>query len=65
MSDERGVGYALGAKFIEPHYLSGTNDFLLQPGVMLAIKLDLHELVGDGRRNRGCRLRNRVRMCTH
>ena len=46
----RGVGHAVGLDVVEPPNLSSDSDFELEAGMTLAIKLDLHDLVGGGYR---------------
>jgi len=46
----RGVGHAVGLDVVEPPNLSSDSDFDLLAGMTLAIKLDLHNLVGGGYR---------------
>jgi Xaa-Pro aminopeptidase len=46
----RGVGHGVGLDVVEPPNLGPEVDYLLQPGMVLAIKLDLHGLVGGGLR---------------
>jgi len=47
---QRGVGHGVGLDVVEPPNLSSDSDFVLYPGMTLAIKLDLHDLVGGGYR---------------
>jgi Xaa-Pro aminopeptidase len=44
----RGVGHGVGLDVVEPPDLSSDSDFVLQPGMTLAVKLDLHGLPGGG-----------------
>ena len=46
----RGVGHAVGLDVVEPPNLSSDSDFVLEAGMTLAVKLDLHDLVGGGYR---------------
>lgn len=46
----RGVGHAVGLDVVEPPNLSSDSDFELEAGMTLAIKLDLHDLIGGGYR---------------
>ena len=46
----RGVGHGVGLDVVEPPNLSSDSDFILEPGMTLAIKLDLHGLKGGGYR---------------
>ena len=46
----RGVGHAVGLDVVEPPNLSSDSDFTLEAGMTLAVKLDLHDLVGGGYR---------------
>lgn len=46
----RGVGHGVGVDVVEPPNLSSDSDFPLLPGMTLAIKFDLHGLVGGGLR---------------
>lgn len=46
----RGVGHAVGLDVVEPPNLSSDSDFNLEAGMTLAVKLDLHDLVGGGYR---------------
>ena len=46
----RGVGHAVGLDVVEPPNLSSDSDFELEAGMTLAVKLDLHDLVGGGYR---------------
>ncbi len=46
----RGVGHAVGLDVVEPPNLSSDSDFELEAGMTLAVKLDLHNLVGGGYR---------------
>lgn len=46
----RGVGHAVGLDVVEPPNLSSDSDFELETGMTLAVKLDLHDLVGGGYR---------------
>lgn len=47
---QRGVGHGVGLDVVEPPNLSSDSDFVLYPGMTLAIKLDLHDLPGGGYR---------------
>ncbi len=47
---QRGVGHGVGLDVVEPPHLGSDSDFVLYPGMTLAIKLDLHDLVGGGYR---------------
>ncbi len=47
---QRGVGHSVGLDVVEPPNLSADSHFSLQPGMTLAIKLDLHDLPGGGYR---------------
>ena len=47
---QRGVGHGVGLDVVEPPNLSSDSSFLLEPGMTLAIKLDLHDIVGGGYR---------------
>ena len=47
-SGQRGVGHGVGLDVVEPPNLSSDSDFLLRPGMTLAVKLDLHDLDGGG-----------------
>ena len=47
---QRGVGHGVGLDVVEPPNLSSSSDFILQPGMTLAIKLDLHGLPAGGLR---------------
>lgn len=49
-SGQRGVGHGVGLDVVEPPNLSSDSDYLLSPGMTLAIKLDLHDLIGGGYR---------------
>jgi Xaa-Pro aminopeptidase len=44
----RGVGHGVGLDVVEPPDLSADSNFVLQPGMTLAVKLDLHGLPGGG-----------------
>jgi len=46
----RGVGHGVGLDVVEPPNLGPDTDYLLEPGMTLAIKLDLHGLPGGGLR---------------
>lgn len=46
----RGVGHAVGLDVVEPPNLSFDSDFELETGMTLAVKLDLHDLIGGGYR---------------
>ncbi|MEX0502661.1 M24 family metallopeptidase [Alphaproteobacteria bacterium LSUCC0719] len=46
----RGVGHAVGLDVVEPPNLSSDSDFMLEAGMTLAVKLDLHGLPGGGYR---------------
>ncbi len=46
----RGVGHAVGLDVVEPPNLSSDSDFELEAGMTLAVKLDLHNLIGGGYR---------------
>ena len=46
----RGVGHAVGLDVVEPPNLSSDSDFELEAGMTLAVKLDLHDLMGGGYR---------------
>ncbi len=46
----RGVGHAVGLDVVEPPNLSSDSDFMLEAGMTLAVKLDLHDLIGGGYR---------------
>ena len=46
----RGVGHGVGLDVVEPPNLSADSDIVLEPGMTLAIKLDLHGLKGGGYR---------------
>ena len=46
----RGVGHGVGLDVVEPPNLSADSDIFLEPGMTLAIKLDLHGLMGGGYR---------------
>lgn len=46
----RGVGHGVGLDVVEPPNLGPDSGFLLEPGMTLAIKLDLHGLPGGGLR---------------
>lgn len=46
----RGVGHAVGLDVVEPPNLSSDSDFDLEAGMALAVKLDLHDLIGGGYR---------------
>lgn len=46
----RGVGHGVGLDVVEPPNLSSDSDFVLEPGMTLAIKLDLHGLDAGGYR---------------
>ena len=46
----RGVGHGVGLDVVEPPNLSSDSDFILEPGMTLAIKLDLHGLNAGGYR---------------
>lgn len=46
----RGVGHGVGLDVVEPPNLGPECGFLLEPGMTLAIKLDLHGLPGGGLR---------------
>jgi Xaa-Pro dipeptidase len=46
----RGVGHGVGLDVVEPPNLGPESDFLLEPGMTLAVKLDLHGLPGGGLR---------------
>ncbi|MDE0113454.1 MAG: Xaa-Pro peptidase family protein [Albidovulum sp.] len=46
----RGVGHAVGLDVVEPPNLSSDSDFELEAGMTMAVKLDLHDLVGGGYR---------------
>jgi Xaa-Pro aminopeptidase len=46
----RGVGHGVGVDVVEPPNLSSDSDFMLQPGMALAIKFDLHGLPQGGLR---------------
>ena len=46
----RGVGHAVGLDVVEPPNLSSDSEFMLEPGMTLAVKLDLHNLIGGGYR---------------
>ena len=46
----RGVGHAVGLDVVEPPNLSSDSDFELEAGMTLAVKLDLHDLIGGGYR---------------
>lgn len=47
---QRGVGHGVGLDVVEPPNLSSDSEFVLQPGMTLAVKLDLHDLVCGGYR---------------
>jgi Xaa-Pro dipeptidase len=44
----RGVGHGVGLDVVEPPNRGPDSDFVLQPGMTLAVKLDLHGLPGGG-----------------
>ena len=44
----RGVGHGVGLDVVEFPDLNSSSDFILEPGMPLAIKLDLHNLDGTG-----------------
>jgi Xaa-Pro aminopeptidase len=46
----RGVGHGVGLDVVEPPNLGPDTDYLLEPGMTLAVKLDLHGLPGGGLR---------------
>lgn len=46
----RGVGHGVGLDVVEPPNLSSDSDFVFEPGMTLAIKLDLHGLRTGGYR---------------
>ncbi|MDP7195120.1 MAG: M24 family metallopeptidase [SAR202 cluster bacterium] len=46
----RGVGHGVGLDVVERPNLSSDSDFNIIPGMTLAIKLDLHGLIGGGYR---------------
>ncbi|MBV8525297.1 MAG: aminopeptidase P family protein [Acetobacteraceae bacterium] len=46
----RGVGHGVGVDVVEPPNLSSDSDFMLEPGMTLAIKFDLHGLKAGGLR---------------
>ena len=46
----RGVGHAVGLDVVEPPNLSSDSDFELETGMTMAVKLDLHDLIGGGYR---------------
>ena len=46
----RGVGHGVGLDVVEPPNLGPESDFILVPGMALAVKLDLHGLPGGGLR---------------
>lgn len=46
----RGVGHGVGIDVVEPPNLSSDSDFLLLPGMTLAVKLDLHGFKTGGYR---------------
>jgi Xaa-Pro aminopeptidase len=46
----RGVGHGVGLDVVEPPNLGPESDFILEPGMALAVKLDLHGLSGGGLR---------------
>ena len=46
----RGVGHGVGIDVVEPPNLSSDSDFMLEPGMTLAIKFDLHGLQAGGLR---------------
>ena len=46
----RGVGHGVGVDVVEPPNLSSDSDFMLLPGMTLAIKFDLHGLPTGGLR---------------
>jgi Xaa-Pro dipeptidase len=46
----RGVGHGVGLDVVEPPNLGPESTFLLEPGMVLAVKLDLHGLPGGGLR---------------
>ncbi len=46
----RGVGHGVGLDVVEPPNLGPDSDFRLEPGMTLAVKLDLHGLPGGGLR---------------
>lgn len=46
----RGVGHAVGLDVVEPPNLSSDSAFELEAGMTLAVKLDLHDLIGGGYR---------------
>ena len=46
----RGVGHGVGVDVVEPPNLSSETDYMLLPGMTLAIKLDLHALKAGGYR---------------
>jgi len=46
----RGVGHGVGLDVVEPPNLGADTDYLLEPGMTLAVKLDLHGLPGGGLR---------------
>ena len=46
----RGVGHAVGLDVVEPPNLSSDSEFMLEAGMTLAVKLDLHNLIGGGYR---------------
>ncbi len=47
---QRGVGHGVGLDVVEPPNLAADSDFVLQPGMTLALKLDLHNITGGGYR---------------
>jgi len=46
----RGVGHGVGVDVVEPPNLSSDSDFMLEPGMTLAIKFDLHGMKAGGLR---------------
>ena len=46
----RGIGHSVGLDVVEPPNLSSDSTFGLEAGMTLAIKLDLHDLIGGGYR---------------
>lgn len=50
VSGRRGVGHGVGLDVVEEPDLSSTNDFEIKPNMTLAVKLDLHNIEGQGSR---------------
>ena len=46
----RGVGHGVGLDVVEDPDLNSSLDFEIQPGMTLAIKLDLHNIESQGSR---------------